>query len=88
MKSVFIFLSLGEFPKVLKLLHESQHTDLAALFARAYGFSTEKGLSKTLDMKEKDSDIPLEQLLQSIYLDYGFFLQNLGNIKGVIARMV
>jgi hypothetical protein len=82
MQAVFISLTLGEFHLALQLLYDLGMVDTAALFVRAL---QEKNLldTETKQTKEMMLDalannvIPLEQLLLSIHLDFGFFAHRL-----------
>ncbi len=94
MKAILILLHLGEVQDVLRLLHESQQSDTAALFADA---CKERGISapnqQSVDddnensrnkeeedgSREEKEDVPFEHLLHSINLDYGHYLEQLGN---------
>lgn len=94
MKAVEILITLGDFHLVLQLLNDSSLVDCAALFAIA---CIEKGLliepmSNDIQMENKNelkknlfikenNYIPLEQLLQSIYLDYAYVLYTIENIN-------
>ena len=71
MKAVNILITLGEYQQVLQLLFESKNFDTAALFATA---ALQNGLLIT--------NTNTESLLQSIYLEYGFFLYRIGNNSG------
>ncbi len=93
MNAILILLHLGEVQDVLRLLHESQQSDSAALFAAA---CKERGIlapnqqsvdddNENTPNKEEDGsredkeDVPFEHLLHSINLDYGHYLEQLGN---------
>eukprot|EP01114_Cavostelium_apophysatum_P016161 TRINITY_DN4543_c0_g1_i5.p1 TRINITY_DN4543_c0_g1~~TRINITY_DN4543_c0_g1_i5.p1 ORF type:complete len:1158 (+),score=259.94 TRINITY_DN4543_c0_g1_i5:107-3580(+) len=87
-KAVQILLTLGEFHQVLQLLHEAKDFDTAALFLSA---CNEKGFLRADRPDETPSRpssssfsamrsmVPLEQLAQAVHLEYGAFLQRLGN---------
>eukprot|EP01119_Soliformovum_irregulare_P004564 TRINITY_DN1561_c0_g1_i1.p1 TRINITY_DN1561_c0_g1~~TRINITY_DN1561_c0_g1_i1.p1 ORF type:complete len:157 (-),score=33.68 TRINITY_DN1561_c0_g1_i1:85-555(-) len=83
MKAVHVLLTVGDFHHVLELLHESEHSDLAALLAEALSFvlktsTFEEFSSAVADDRSDGQFLPIGKLMQSIYLEFGFSLQNLG----------
>jgi len=82
-KAIEILLTLGEFQTVLKLLHEVQRDDTAALFATALGQvnllpNNEGGVDTDL------ADISLDSVLEGINLDFGITLQKVGCVAGSV----
>lgn len=78
MKAINILVTLGEFEQVIRSLYDSKMVELAALFVQAC--LSEGYLSIQLENKSEQLT-PFEQIVQSIYLDYGLYLHRLGNNK-------
>jgi len=84
MRAVHILVSLGEFQHVLELLHELKMYDIAAPLV---SILQNRGLLKDetqmaagmLVNSMSMNVVPMQQLLNSIHLDYGYFLNSIGN---------
>ncbi|PRP73144.1 hypothetical protein PROFUN_03458 [Planoprotostelium fungivorum] len=84
MRAVHILVSLGEFQHVLELLHELKMYDIAAPLV---SILKDRGLLQEETKMDKEkmvnslamNTIPIQQLLNSIHLDYGYFLHAIGN---------
>jgi hypothetical protein len=89
-KAAHILASLGDFHGVLQLLYESHQSDIGVPFASAcienglLSWENDSPIEAENNLQNQTSQnllIPLDQLLQSLYLDYGYFLNRIGNIS-------
>lgn len=78
MGAILIMLALGEFRSVIDLLHQSDQIQLAALFICACEENAQAIFPPEQDAKASLVIVPLQQLKESIFLEYGFFLQKIG----------